>query len=78
MKEAMFNAELGDDVSREDPTVNELEQKVAKMFGKEAALFVTSGTMSNLLAIMVHCNGRGYEVIMGDKSHTFLYENGGI
>lgn len=60
----------------EDPTVNKLQEKAAKLFGKEAGLFVSSGTMANLLAVMVHCNGRGYEMILGDESHIFKYENG--
>lgn len=76
MREAMANAVVGDDVYNEDPTVLELEQQCAKLFEKEAALFVTSGTMGNLLAIMVHCNFRGAEAIIGDLSHVFLYEQG--
>lgn len=76
MREAMANAIVGDDVYNEDPTVIELEKRCAKLFDKEAALFVTSGTMGNLLAIMAHCNFRGAEVIIGDSSHVFLYEQG--
>ncbi len=76
MREAMANADLGDDVYGEDPTVNRLEAMTAKLVGKEAALFTASGTMSNLLAIMTHCR-RGDEVILGSESHTFLYEVGG-
>lgn len=78
MREAMANAIVGDDVYNEDPTVIELEQQCAKLFEKEAALFVTSGTMGNLLAIMVHCNFRGAEAIIGDMSHVFLYEQGKV
>ena len=77
MKAHMFNAPLGDDVFGEDSTVNELETKVAKIIGKEAALLVPSGTMGNLVSVLVHCQ-RGTEIILGDKSHTFMYEAGGI
>jgi len=77
MREAMYRAELGDDVFGEDPTVNRLEAMSAERMGKEAALFVVSGTMGNLVAMLTHC-GRGDEVIMGDRSHTFLNEQGGI
>lgn len=76
MREAMYCAELGDDVYGEDPTVNRLEAMAAQMLGHEAALFVVSGTMGNLVALLTHCR-RGDEVILGDKSHTFLYEAGG-
>jgi threonine aldolase len=77
MREAMFQAPLGDDVFGEDPTVNALEQKVAKMFGKEAALFCVSGTQSNQIAISVHVS-KGQEVICDELSHIYLYEGGGI
>ncbi|EDW80250.1 uncharacterized protein Dwil_GK21059 [Drosophila willistoni] len=77
MRARMSSAVVGDDVYGEDPTVNELESKIASMFGKEAGLFVASGTMGNLLAIMVHCPSRGSEIIIGDQSHVFLYEQGG-
>lgn len=77
MREAMASARVGDDVYGEDPTVNELEAVAAGLFGKEAALFVVSGTMANLAAILAQC-GRGDEVILGDKAHTFLYEVGSI
>lgn len=76
MRQAMANAIVGDDVYGEDPTVNELERRSAELLGKEAALFVTSGTMGNLIATMVHCNRRGTEAIVGDLSHVFLYEQG--
>jgi threonine aldolase len=76
MREAMYRAELGDDVFGEDPTVNRLEALAAERVGKEAALFVASGTMGNLVAILTHC-GRGDEAIMGDQCHTFHYEVGG-
>ncbi|TKJ30989.1 MAG: low-specificity L-threonine aldolase [Chloroflexi bacterium B3_Chlor] len=75
MREAMCKAEVGDDVFGEDPTVNELEALAAEKVGKEAALFVASGTMGNLVSILTHCR-RGDEVIMGDKAHTFLFEVG--
>jgi len=77
MWEAMAKAPVGDDVYCEDPTVNRLQEMAAELMGKEAALFVASGTMGNLTAILVHCS-RGDEVILGDKAHTFLYEAGGI
>jgi threonine aldolase len=77
MREAILNAELGDDVFQEDPTINNLEKLAAKKFNKEAAIFLPSGTMANLVAVLTHCN-RGDEVILGDQSHTFLYEAGGI
>lgn len=77
MREAMAQAEVGDDVYGDDPTVNRLQEMAAAMLGKEAGLFVASGTMGNLAAMLAHC-GRGDEVILGDKAHTFLYEAGGI
>lgn len=77
MRQAMAEAVVGDDVYGEDPTVNRLERMAADMLGKEAGLFIPSGTMGNLAAILSHC-GRGDEVILGHFSHTFLYEAGGI
>lgn len=76
MREAMATAELGDDVYGEDPTINKLERLAAERLGKEAALFVSSGTQSNLLAIMTHC-ARGDEYIVGQTAHTYRYEAGG-
>lgn len=76
MREAMARAEVGDDVYGEDPTVNRLEELAAEMVGKEAALYVPSGTMANAIAILTHCR-RGDEIVMGDRSHTYLYEVGG-
>lgn len=76
MREAMANAVVGDDQFGEDPTVRELEETAARMLGKEAAVFVASGTMGNLVALLAHC-GRGDEVIMGDECHIFWYESGG-
>lgn len=77
MREAIYRAELGDDVFGEDPTTNRLEELAAKRMGKEAALLVASGTMGNIVCLLTHC-GRGDEVILGDQSHTFLYEAGGM
>jgi len=77
MREAIYRAELGDDVFGEDPTTNRLEKMAAQRVGKEAALLVASGTMGNLVCSLTHC-GRGEEVILGDQSHTFLYEAGGM
>jgi threonine aldolase len=76
MREAMANAVVGDDQYGEDPTVHELEELAARLLGKEAALYVASGTMGNLVALLTHC-GRGDEVIMGDECHIFWYESGG-
>lgn len=78
MRLAMAEAKVGDDVFGDDPTVKALEKHVADMLGKEAAVFVTSGTMGNLLAVSVHCSSRGEEVICGKDSHTFHYEQGGV
>jgi len=77
MWEAMAHAEVGDDVYGEDPCVNRLQEMAAERLGKGAALFVASGTMGNLAAVLAHC-GRGDEVILGDKAHTFLLEAGGV
>jgi threonine aldolase len=77
MRKAMASAPVGDDVYGEDPTVNRLQAMAAERVGKEAGLFVPSGTMGNLAAVLAHCT-RGDEVVMGDCAHTFLYEAGGI
>lgn len=77
MRLAMFNAEVGDDVYEEDPTVKRLEERAAMLTGKEAALFVTSGTMGNLIAILTHCDERGSEAYCGEDSHSILHEQGG-
>ena len=77
MREAMANAEVGDDVFEEDPTLKKLEMLAAKKTGKESALFVPSGTMGNLISVLSHCQ-RGDEVLLGDRSHIFLHEVGGI
>ncbi len=76
MRAAMTAANVGDDVYGEDPTVNTLEKKMAAMAGKEAGLYCTSGTQSNLLALMTHCQ-RGDEYIVGQTAHTYKYEGGG-
>lgn len=76
MRAAMARAIVGDDQYGEDPTVRELEETAAQMLGMEAAVFVVSGTMGNLVALLTHC-GRGDEVIMGDECHIFWYESGG-
>jgi threonine aldolase len=75
MRQAMAAAALGDDVFGEDPTVNELEALAARTTGMEAGLFVSSGTMGNLASLLAHCQ-RGQEVILGDESHIYHYENG--
>ena len=77
MRDAIARAEVGDSVYGEDPTVNKLQDVAAEMIGKEAALFVPTGTMGNLVSILTHCK-RGDEVILGKRSHTFLNEAGGI
>ena len=77
MREAMAEAEVGDDVFGDDPTVIRLEELAARMAGKEAALFVPSGTMGNLIALLVHCQ-RGEEAIVGRLSHIYLNEAGGM
>jgi threonine aldolase len=76
MREAMMRAELGDDVFGDDPTVNALQERIASMLGKEAALFVPTGTQSNLIATMTHCQ-RGDEYIVGQFAHTYRWEAGG-
>ncbi len=77
MREAMARAEVGDDVYGEDPTVNRLEELAAQKMGMQAGIFLPSGTMGNLTAVLAHCE-RGDEVLMGNLAHTFLMEGGGI
>ena len=77
MLEAMFNAPVGDDVFSEDPTVNELEAFAADMFGMEAAIYCSSGTQTNQIAINIHVTPGG-EVITNEDSHVYKYEGGGI
>jgi len=76
MRRAMMDAPVGDDVFKDDPTANALEEKMADMLGKEAAIFTTSGTQSNLLALLTHC-ARGEEIITGDAYHVYIDEAGG-
>lgn len=76
MRQAIFEAELGDDVYGEDPSVNKLQEIVAEMTGKEAALLVTSGTQGNFTSVLAHC-GRGDEMILGDRCHILTAEQGG-
>ncbi|XP_063994434.1 uncharacterized protein LOC135171807 [Diachasmimorpha longicaudata] len=76
MRQAMFDAEVGDDVYNEDPTVIRLEKYVAELLGMEDALFVSSGTMGNLISMMVHCNIRGCEIYIGEDSHIVHHEQG--
>ena len=77
MRAAMANAKVGDDVYDEDPTINRLQELAAEKMGKPAGLFVASGTMGNLIAVLTHCQ-RGDEVIVGKKNHVFVHEAGGI
>jgi len=77
MRARMHDAEVGDDVMEEDPTVNLLQTRSANLFKKHEALFFPSGTMCNLCALLAWCNKRGSEVILGDKSHIFLFEQSG-
>jgi threonine aldolase len=77
MKEAMFNAKVGDDVFQDDEAVNELESLGARLFGKEAAIFCPSGTMTNQIGIKIHANAPG-ELICDELSHVYKYEGGGI
>ncbi len=77
MRTSMAAADVGDDVYGEDPTVNRLQEISAAQMGKEAGLFVPSGTMGNLIAVLAQC-GRGDEAIMGNLGHTFLFEGGGV
>ena len=76
MREAMYRAEVGDDVYGEDPTINRLQELAAERTGKEAALFVPTGTMGNAIAALTHA-GRGQAVLVGDESHIYHYEAGG-
>ena len=76
MREAMLSAPLGDDVLGDDPSVIQLQEKIADMLGFEAALFMPTGTQSNLCGILAHCQ-RGDEYIVGQKAHTYLWEGGG-
>src|SRR5437016_6774760 len=77
MLEAMFSAKVGDDVFEDDPAVNTLEEKAAALFGKETAIFCTSGTMTNQIAIKLHTNP-GDEIICDRSAHVYAFEGGGI
>ena len=77
MRQSIFEAKVGDDVLNEDLTIQKLEKQAAELLGKDVGLFVPSGTMGNLISFLVHCP-RGSEALLGDKSHTFIYEVGGI
>ena len=77
MRKAMAEAEVGDDVMAEDPTINALERKTAELLGKEAALFVPSGTMSNQIAVAVHTRP-GDELLCDPTAHVFVWEGGGV
>ena len=76
MRQAMARAEVGDDVYGDDPTVNALQDMAATLCGKEAALFLPTGTQANLVALLTHCQ-RGEEYIVGQKAHNYMYEAGG-
>lgn len=78
MRVAMFEAEVGDDVFQDDPTVIRLENKAAEITGKEAGLYVPSGTMGNLICVLTHCSRRGEEVLVGEQSHISIFEQGGV
>lgn len=78
MRHAMATCDVGDDVWELDNTVKELEAFAACIFGKESALFVPSSCMANLIAVMAHCSGRGEEILVGDRSHISLYEQGNV
>jgi threonine aldolase len=77
MRRAMADAEVGDDIYREDPTVRLLEDEVAQLLGKEAALFVPSGTMANQIAVQLHC-APGDQIVVGEHAHLVLYESGAM
>uniref|UniRef100_A0ACD5URJ1 Uncharacterized protein n=1 Tax=Avena sativa TaxID=4498 RepID=A0ACD5URJ1_AVESA len=78
MRAAMAAADVDDDVLGADPTARRFEAEMARIMGKDAALFVPSGTMANLVSVLAHCDTRGSEIILGDNSHIHIYENGGI
>lgn len=78
MRQLMVDAPIGDDLFYDDPTVNELQEKAAKLYGKEAAIYVPSGTMANLLAIMHHCQYKGDSAVIGNLSHLNNWERGNM
>ena len=77
MRLAMYNSKVGDDQMDEDPTVNQLQERMSNIYNKEASLFVPSGIMGNLISVMTHCDERFSEMIVGDLSHIHLSEGGG-
>ena len=78
MRKLMVNAPVGDDVFYDDPTINELQSEVAKLYGKQAGILIPSGTMSNLIAFMLHCRHKGDAAFIGEKSHINNWERGNI
>lgn len=78
LRRLMVNADVGDDVFYDDPTINLLQEEMAKLFGKQAAILVPSGTMANLMAIMMHCRQKGDATIIGDMTHINNWERGNI
>jgi threonine aldolase len=78
LRKLMVNADVGDDVFYDDPTINLLQVEMAKLFGKEKAILVPSGTMANLISIMMHCRQKGDATIIGDMSHINNWERGNI
>jgi threonine aldolase len=78
MRRAMATCAVGDDCYKDDPTVNRLEKEFATLFGKEAAIFTCSGTMGNLMAMMVHCPLKGEGALIGNMSHVYSIERGGM
>uniref|UniRef100_A0A8C4WTH9 Probable low-specificity L-threonine aldolase 2 n=1 Tax=Gopherus evgoodei TaxID=1825980 RepID=A0A8C4WTH9_9SAUR len=78
MRQAMAQAEVGDDDYGEDPTVNELQRLAAQLLGMEEALFVPTSTMANLIAVMCHCQRRGAQLLVGREAHLHVFEQGGV
>ena len=78
LRKKMVEAPVGDDVFYDDPTIIKLQDEMAKLYGKEAGLITPSGTMSNLMALMVHCTEKGDAAILGDKAHMNNWERGNI
>ena len=74
----MVDAPVGDDVFYDDPTINELQDEVARIYGKQAGILIPSGTMSNLIAFMLHCRDRGDATFIGSRSHINNWERGNI
>ena len=78
MKDVMMTCAVGDDIFGDDPTVNYMQEQMAKFFGKEASLYMPSGTQSNLVAMMLSCKTKGDSAMIGDKCHIYNYERGGM